>query len=53
MRAIEIPRFRAVSSGARTLTEIIGAESGFLSCVKLHDDLLKKHIYLPLKIRVK
>lgn len=47
MRAIEIPRFRAVSSGARPLGEIFGPESSFLSWVKSHAHLLRKHIYEP------
>ena len=31
MRLVEIPRFRAVSSGARTLGEIFGGEGSFSS----------------------
>lgn len=48
MRAVEIPPFRAVSSGAQTLGELFGEESCFLSWVKSHDHLLKKHIFEPL-----
>ena len=44
MRAIEIPPFRAVSSGAKTFSEIFG-EGGFLNWVKANDHLLKKQIY--------
>ena len=47
MRAIEIPKFRAVSSGAKTLGQIFGDESGFLSWVKSHESLFKRHIYEP------
>lgn len=47
MRAIEIPKFRAVSSGAHTLDEIFGKNSSFLAWVKNHEKLLKKHIYEP------
>lgn len=48
MRIIEIPRFRAVSSGEQTLDEIFGREGGFSSWVKAHDRLFKKHIFEPL-----
>ena len=47
MRAMEIPKFRAVSSGAKPIGQIFGEESSFLSWVKSHDSLLKKHIYEP------
>ena len=47
MRAIEIPKFRAVSSGARPIGQIFGEGSDFLQWVKSHDNLLKKHIYEP------
>ena len=47
MRAVEIPKFRAVSSGTKTLDQIFGAESSFLKWVKSHESLLKKHIYEP------
>lgn len=47
MRLIEIPKFRAVSSGAHTLGELFGCEGSFLSWVKAHDHLLKKHLFEP------
>lgn len=47
MRAIEIPKFRAVSSGAKTLGEIFGGENSFLAWVKTHDYFFKKHLYEP------
>ena len=46
MRLVEIPRFRAVSSGARTLGEIFGGEGSFSSWA--HSHLLEKHIFEPL-----
>lgn len=48
MRAVEIPKFRAVSSGAQTLRELFDGEGGFQSWVKAHDSLFKKHIFEPL-----
>lgn len=47
MRAVEIPRFRAVSSGAKPLGEIFGDGSEFLSWVKSHGSLLKAHVFEP------
>ena len=47
MRLVEIPRFRAVSSGAQPLGEIFGGESQFLLWLKSHDRLLKKPIFEP------
>ena len=47
MRLIEIPKFRAVSSGAQPLGKIFGGESQFLTWVKAHDHLLKKHLFEP------
>ncbi len=48
MRLVEIPRFRAVSSGARTLGEIFGGEGSFSAWADAHSHLLKKHIFEPL-----
>ena len=48
MRLVEIPRFRAVSSGARTLGEIFGGEGSFSSWADAHSHLLEKHIFEPL-----
>ncbi len=47
MRAIEIPKFRAVSSGAKTLGQLFGEEDSFLSWVNSHRHLFKTHIYEP------
>lgn len=47
MRAIEIPKFRAVSSGAMPIEEIFGEGSEFLAWVRSHPHLLKTHIYEP------
>ena len=48
MRLVEIPRFRAVSSGEQPIVEIFGRESGFQSWVNAHGHLLQKHIFEPL-----
>ena len=48
MRLVEIPRFRAVSSGARTLGEIFEGEGSFSSWADAHSHLLEKHIFEPL-----
>ena len=47
MRAIEIPKFRAVSSGPKPIDQIFGETSDFLTWVKNHESMLKKHIYEP------
>ena len=47
MRAIEIPKFRAVSSGPKTLGQIFGEGNSFLSWVNAHKHLFKTHIYEP------
>lgn len=47
MRGIEIPKFRAVSSGAKTLNELFGDESSFLMWVNDHKNLLKGNIFEP------
>ena len=46
MRGIEIQKFRAVSSGPKTLNELFG-ENGFNTWINQHKDLLKKHMYEP------
>ena len=46
MRGIEIQKFRAVSSGLKTLNEIFG-ENGFVLWVEQHRHLLKEHMYEP------
>ncbi|GHU79315.1 hypothetical protein FACS1894191_1850 [Clostridia bacterium] len=48
MRGIEIPKFRAVSSGAHTLDELFGNGESFHNTWFLsHRHLLKEHIYEP------
>ncbi len=48
MRLIEIPKFRAVSSGPKTLDEIFGdKENSFNTWVHAHRDLLVKSIFEP------
>ena len=46
MRGIEIQKFRAVSSGSKTLNEIFG-ESGFNSWANDNRRLIKGHMYEP------
>ena len=46
MRGIEIPKFRAVSSGLKTLEEIFG-KHGFNDWINKHRNLIKNHIYEP------
>jgi len=46
MRGIEIQKFRAVSSGLKTLNELFG-ESGFMLWVDKHRHLFKEHMYEP------
>ena len=46
MRGIEIQKFRAISSGPKTLNELFG-ENGFSTLVKQHQNLLVKHMYEP------
>jgi len=46
MRGIEIQKFRAVSSGLKTLNELFG-ENGFVLWVNQHHHLLKQHMYEP------
>lgn len=47
MRGIEIPSFRAVSSGPQTLEQLFGPGSGFSAWVREHEGLLKRGIYEP------
>lgn len=46
MRVIEIPKFRAVSSGPKPLDAIFGAD-GFDQWVKAHADFIQKSLYEP------
>lgn len=46
MRGIEIPNFRAVSSGPKTLDELFG-KGGFSEWVEIHSQLIQKHPYEP------
>lgn len=46
MRGIEIQKFRAVSSGPKTLKELFG-ENGFDSWLRQKPDLRKEHMYEP------
>ena len=48
MRGIELPRFRAVSSGPQTLEQLFGADSRFAAWVSGHKNLLRRGIYEPL-----
>lgn len=47
MRGIEIPSFRAVSSGPQTLEQLFGKDSKFSAWVREHEGLLKHGIYEP------
>ena len=47
MRVIEMPKFRAVSSGPQTLEELFGPQSRFSAWVDGHRQLLKTHIFEP------
>lgn len=47
MRCIEIPAFRAVSSGECTLDELFGENSPFTKWVDGHEGLIRKHIFEP------
>ena len=47
MRIVEIPKFRAVTSGAHTLNELFNPESPFLQWVNNHKNLLRQHIFEP------
>ena len=47
MRGVEIQKFRAISSGSKTLKELFG-ENGFDSWIRKHRHLLKEHVYEPI-----
>ena len=47
MRVVEIPVFRAVSSGPRTLDDIFGP-GGFDEWCSAHEELLREALYEPL-----
>lgn len=47
MRCIEIPPFRAVSSGEHTLEEIFGADSEFQKWIDGNKNLIRSFIYEP------
>ena len=49
MRGIEIKKFRAVSSGLKTMEGIFG-ENGFCSWAENHGHLLIEHIYEPVSL---
>jgi hypothetical protein len=49
MRVIEIPPFRAVSSGSKTFGEIFG-EGGFGQWKNAHKHLLRESIYEPIDL---
>jgi len=46
MRVIEIPKFRAVSSGSKTFDEIFG-DGGFHTWVQAHRHFIRDLIYTP------
>lgn len=46
MRGVEIPKFKAVSSGAMTFEQLFG-QGGFAEWIDNHANLLQKHIYEP------
>lgn len=48
MRVIEIPKFRAVSSGTKTLQEIFENKDGFASWKEEHKELIRESLYEPL-----
>ena len=47
MRIVEIPSFRAVSSGAKTLQALFGPQSEFSAWVDTHNALLQQHLFEP------
>lgn len=47
MRIIEIPKFRAVSSGPKSLDEIFGEGDTFNVWIREHQNLIKEHIFEP------
>ena len=48
MRVVEIPKFRAVSSGPKTLQEIFENNNGFASWKEEHKELLRESLYEPM-----
>ena len=49
MRGIEIKKFRAVSSGSKTMEGIFG-DNGFWPWVEKHRHLLIEHMYEPVSL---
>ena len=47
MRAIEIPRFRALSSGPQTLESLFGGDNSFSSWTEQHKRLFRRHLFEP------
>lgn len=47
MRLVEIPKFRALSSGILPLEDIFFAENSFSAWLDTHRDLIKEHIFEP------
>lgn len=47
MRLVEIPKFRALSSGILPLEDIFFAENSFSAWLDAHRDLIKEHIFEP------
>ena len=47
MRIVEIPKFRAVSSGTKTLNELFNDENSFNVWVQGHRSLFIEHIFEP------
>ena len=47
MRLVEIPKFRAISSGVKPLEDIFFSENCFSKWIEDHAHLLKKHIFEP------
>lgn len=47
MRIIEIPKFRAVSSGPRPLDALFGGNNSFGAWVQAHENFFIEHIFEP------
>lgn len=47
MRAVEIPRFRAVTSGPQTLENLFGGDGSFCGWTKRHQNLFLRHLFEP------
>lgn len=47
MRIVEIPRFRAVSSGPHPLSELFDGENSFSRWVESHQELFMEHLFEP------